>query len=156
VTKTEQYGYLEGGKLHILNRKRMEDDLRQFKDCDVEITIKKRGKRSLPQNAYYWSTVVRELRDFFIDKGNDITDEDIHEMLKKMFNPLHIRNDGGEIIDTIGGTTTTLNKEEFASYLDRIIIWSAIKLQLTIPAPGEQTSIWEAEYDHDVKATIVR
>lgn len=141
MTKTEQYGYVEGGKLHILNRRRMNEDLRQFKNVDVVIIIKKRGKRSLPQNAYYWGVVVKEIQLRFRELGTDADMDDIHEALKTKFNYERLVTADGEVID-IPKTTTELNKDEFGSYIDRIIEWAATSLEISIPAPNTQTELW--------------
>jgi hypothetical protein len=141
MTKTEHYGYVENGKLHILNRKRMNEDLRTFKNVDVVIIIKKRGKRSLPQNAYYWAVLVKEIQLRLRELGTDVDMDDVHEFLKQKFNYERVVTVDGEAID-IGKTTTEMNKEEFGSYIDRIIEWAAMTLEITIPLPNEQTAMF--------------
>lgn len=139
MTKTEAHGYVEGGKLHILNRKRLNQDLKDFKPCDVVVIIKKRGKRSLPQNAYYWSCVVKEIQVRLKELGNDFDADDIHEFLKQKFNKEQVVTKQGELLE-IGKTTTDLNKEEFSIYVDRIREWASDTLEIFIPDPNTQTA----------------
>ena len=128
----------EEGKLSLSNRKRLEQDLLQFKGCTVELTIKKKNHRSTQQNRYYFGVVVKEIEIRMKQLGNDVTQELVHEFLKDRFNKKHLIGEGGEIIDSIGGSTTELNKEEFMVYIDKIIEWAASVLSITIPLPNEK------------------
>lgn len=141
MTKTECHGYIEDGKLHILNRKRLNQDLKDFKPCDVVVIIKKRGKRSLPQNAYYWGCVVKEIQIRLKELGNEFDSDDIHEFLKQKFNKEQVVTKQGELLE-IGKTTTELNKEEFSSYVDRIREWASDTLEISIPDPNSQTEMF--------------
>jgi len=123
------------GILNIPNRKRLQSDLLSFAGCTVELTIKKKNRRSSPQNRYYFGVVVAEIRARLNELGNDLTPEQVHEILKYKFNPLNIVGEGGEIIDSLGGSTAEMNKEEFGVYLDKIFVWALEFLNITIPAP---------------------
>jgi hypothetical protein len=141
--KIEALGYIKEGGLKILNRKRFEADLKEVKDCDVEVIVKKRGKRSSPQNRYYWSCVVDEIRRELKKRGTRATAEEVHEALKLKFNPVRVGDkESGEVLLEIGGTTTAMNKTEFAEYLDRIIEWANTSLEIVIPEAGEQTKMF--------------
>lgn len=144
MTKATHHGFVDGGKLHILNKNRMEDDLRQFKNGDVQIIIKRRGKRSLPQNAYYWGCIIEEIKYNLLDRGYRHTAEEIHEFLKQKFNyePIVIEATG-ERID-IGQSTTEMNKDDFSVYVDRIKEWAAQSLELIIPEANTQTQLFAA------------
>lgn len=156
--KVLAYGYVKGGKLHILNRLRLTQGISEMKNCDVQIEIKKKGKRSLPQNAYYWGVVVPEITHRLRELGNDVNGEVVHEYLKGRFNSNRIVVAAtGEALD-IPKSTTELNKEEFGSYVDRIIQFCAESLDLVIPPPNTQTAMFDvavARYDYDLKTTIV-
>lgn len=142
MTKTVQYGYVESGKLHLLNEARFKDDLRQFKDCDVQVTVKKKGRRSSQQNRFYWGVVVEEIRLNLLDRGNRFDADTVHEYLKQKFNYESIViTQTGEMLQ-VGQSTTELNKEEFGVYLDRIIEWAAQSLELTIPLPNTQLQMF--------------
>lgn len=143
MTKCETYGHIEDGRLIIHNRKRLNEDLRTFKDCDVTITIKKRGKRSLPQNSYYWGVIVKEIQLRFRELGNDVNCETVHEFLKQKFNPEKVVTSQAEIIE-IGGTTTEMNKDQFSEYCEKIKEWASGILEIYIPDPGQQTEMFAA------------
>lgn len=140
--KIEAYGWIKDGILQIANRKRMEADLKGFKDCDVVIIIKKRGKRSSQANRYYWGIVIDELRREFARRGERFKPETIHEALKAKFNPARLADDQGEPLLEIGTSTTEMNGAEFGEYIERICEWAALKLQLTIPPPNTQSSMF--------------
>lgn len=137
----ELYGSIINGKLDIPNRKRLVEELRQAKDCEIVLTIKKRGKRSNPQNSYYWSVIIPELKYRFRELGNDVDDNTVHEFLKLKFNPEKIVTLEGEVIE-VGGSTTDLNKSEFSDYCDRIRMWAAQTLDINIPDPNTQTQMF--------------
>lgn len=114
----------------------------QFPDCDVVLILKKAGKRSNPQNRYYWGVLIEEVRIEFERRGDRYTPEEIHEGLKAKFNPkVTVDEETAEAIFITGETTTEMNKEEFSSYIDRIIEWASKSLNIVIPLPGEQTEI---------------
>jgi len=94
----------------------------------VELVLRKRRcKRTLPQNAYYWGVVIEILRDHF---GYDA--EEMHDALKFEF--LRIRNDRGGP-DSVK-STADLSTEEFAEYVKRVVRWAAQKYRVYIPDPG--------------------
>jgi hypothetical protein len=142
MNKTEAYGHIEAGTLHIHRREVFDADIKTFPDCDVELTVKKRGKRSLPQNSYYWSTVVFDITAELIRVGNRTDRERVHEMLKRKFNPVYIYNADGEVIDVEGGSTVEMNKEEFSNYIEKVREWAATDLEITIPDPGTQPQLF--------------
>lgn len=142
MTKTENFGYVQDGKLHIMNRMRMDENLRQFKDCDVTITIKKRGKRSILQNSYYWGVVVKEVQLRFRELGHDVEIDDVHEFLKGKFNADRIVTPQAEVVE-VPKSTTEMNKTEFIEYVERIKEWASAVLEIYIPEAGTQTEIFK-------------
>lgn len=143
MTKIEQYGYIENGELRILNRKRFKEELSLFPNCDVQIIIKKKGKRSSPQNRYYWGVVIDAIRRKFLEKGSRYEPEEIHEALKLKFNShKEIDTETGELLLEIGQSTTESNKDEFAEYLNRIIEWCNKSLEIEIPEAETQTQLF--------------
>lgn len=141
MSKLTQYGYVKEGKLHILNRKRFEAELKEFKDSDVEVIVKTKGRRSLPSNAFYWGCVIPEIRQEFKGRGIRMTGEEIHEFLKLHFNKTYLYDDSGEVLAEIGGSTAAMNQTEFGDYLERIIQWCGEKLEIIIPEPSKQAEI---------------
>jgi hypothetical protein len=136
MVKLQAYGNIKDGLLTYANERRYAADLAHFKNCAVEITIKKRNTRSSPQNRYYWGVVVKEIQVRLNDLGNDFEPETVHEYLKDKFNKVEIIGEGGEVLDYLGGSTTEMNKEEFGQYVDRIIEWAASFLSIAIPLPN--------------------
>ena len=116
----------------------------EAKDMDVQIIVKKKGKRSLPQNAYYHGVVIPEIRHALRERGNRLDPEQVHEFLKFHFNKQYIHGEGGEVISEYGGSTTQLNKTEFSEYVERIVEWASEKLQLYIPPPNTQAQMFAA------------
>lgn len=137
----KQYGSIKDGKLTLANRKRFDQELKDFKDCQVEIIIKKKNRRSNPQNRYYWGVVVKEVQLRMIELGNEVDPETVHEYLKDKFNKVDVYGPGGEVIDSMGGTTTEMNKEDFGIYVDKIIRWAAEVLEITIPYANESLEL---------------
>ena len=131
------YANIKSGKLTLANRKRFEQDLTGFKDCAVELTVKKKNRRSNPQNRYLWGVVYKEVEIRLKQLGNDVNADVVHEFLKGKFLQVPMIAEGGEVIENLPGSTADLNKEEFALYVDKIIMWAAQFLEITIPLPNE-------------------
>ena len=133
IIKIETFGKIEGGKLSIHGRKRFEEDLRECKDQEVIITVKKRGRRSDKQNRWYWGIVVTEIRLRLKELGHNLTADEVHTFLKEKFNPVNLISEHGELIATFPGSTTEFNKIEFSDYCERIRDWAAQTLEIVIP-----------------------
>lgn len=122
--------------LRLRNAKQIQAQLRRLKpNTELTVTIEKRhATRSLAQNAFYWSVVVRRIADH-----TGYTDDEVHEILKAKFLPkrLTIADGNGEIKGefVIGGTTTRFNKVEFGEYVESIRQWAAEELDIDIPDP---------------------
>jgi hypothetical protein len=78
------------------------------------IELKETGVRSAQQNNYYWN-IVRILAD---ELG--YTENEMHSTIKNHF----------EV-----ESTKTLSTKEFASFIERLVRWSAIELNIVIPDP---------------------
>lgn len=107
--------------------------------------IEDKNKRSLPQNAYYWSCVVPLVKDGLRDLGYDDvkSEEDAHEVMKHLFLKHQIGNKNtGEVIE-LTRSTTSLTKEMFNQFLEDVWKWAAEYLGINIPNPGEQITIFE-------------
>lgn len=146
--RSERYfGQISNGKLIVAYRRRMDQDIKLSEDCDVEITIKGRGKRSNRQNAYYWGCIIPEIKDAFRHRGVRMDGEQMHEFLKLHFNKQYVYGEGGEVLFEYGGSTADLAKDEFAEYLEKIIQWCAEKLDLVIPAASTH---YEMQYKNAI------
>lgn len=141
MTSIQVLGEIKAGKLILFSRKRFEADVKECKDCRVVVTVRKWGRRSLPQNNYWHGVVVEEIRLRFKELGHRLEHEDVHEMLKIKFLPMHIIDDEGIILATHPGSTATLNKPDFADLMDRVIEWAAISLSIAIPPPNSKNEM---------------
>ena len=81
---------------------------------DYYIELKETGVRSSQQNNYYWN-IVRILAE---ELG--YTENEMHSTIKNHF----------EV-----ESTKTLSTKEFASFIERLVRWSAIELNIVIPDP---------------------
>lgn len=139
----KHYGEIEQGKLLVYNRQRLNSDIAQMKDCEVEITIKRKGRRSLQQNRYYWGCVIPEILNDLKRRGNDFDADTMHEYLKQQFNyDKVIIEETGQVLE-MPKKTSELNTEEFTEYLFKITQWAAETLSLYIPEPNTQTALFQ-------------
>lgn len=144
MAKRTYIGKIEAGKLvlHPSVKARMEDGIRSLKNGKmVEIELKVLPRRSDAQNRFYWAVCVAMLRDKFNEMGHEVTAEDTHAFLKEKFNSKQICNEEGELIGSIGGSTTEFNKADMMDYIANIQRWAAESLSLYIPDPNEQTTL---------------
>jgi len=123
-------GKVHGGKLKLDNPQHYLVELSKLEGKRIELTIRKvRNTRSLSQNKYYWGVVVEILADHF-----GYTPEELHEELKRKFNPQPSRIDHDK---TYGGSTAKLSTVEFGKYIDSIITWASSEYGIVIPSPDE-------------------
>lgn len=136
------YGTITGGVLKINNRNRFLNEISRLKDCTVELIIKAKNNRTTPQNRYLWGCVYKELQIAMNAYGNELSVEDVHEYCKMEFNKIPVVVAGGEVIGYKGGSTAAMNKDEFSVYLDKIFLFAAETLHITIPAPGTELQLF--------------
>lgn len=129
----------------ITNKVAVRKFFNQLKDGKYLVRVDSFKKRTLPQNAYYWSVVVPMVKDGLRDAGySEVkTNEDAHEILKHLFLKKKMVNEknGDEII--IAGSTADLKTVEFNTFLEEIWQWAAEYLGITVPAPNEQLVMFE-------------
>ena len=94
---------------------------------DVEIRRRK-SKRSLRQNAYWWGVVIPMLAEHCGYSG-----EEMHDALKAKFLG---REDLERGLMRIG-STAALSAADFAALVDRVVLWAAEDLGVIIPLPNE-------------------
>ena len=83
------------------------------------ITVKKyRPRRTDRQNRYYWPAFVHPFGQFLRDQGEEITDDDAHEILKMKFLRIVVQDAKAGPLEC-GRSTTALDVDEFNEYLDR-------------------------------------
>lgn len=138
----ESYGKIENGQLHLHNRQRLDSDLKQAKDCEVVVVIRKRGSKTLKQLGYYWGVVLQEIMLELIRRGNRITIDKVHEAMMLKFYPVHILDDQGIIVFTQPGSTKDFNKEEHADLTEKVRQWAWEALELAIPDPVKNPKLF--------------
>ena len=110
--------------------------LRVLWDKPVVVTVKEvKRKRSLNQNAYYWSCVIPPLLALFRDAGNDADDEDVHDHLVEHVGKLkRVMVDPDGLVFLRRGSTRRLTTREFSDYLDKCMAFAASH-GIDIPPP---------------------
>ena len=141
MTTIETFGKIEGGKLTLHNRKRFEQDLSECKDCEIILTVKKRGRRTSAQNRYLFGIVYTECKIRFQELGYRKTVDEVHIFFKRLFLPENILDQHGTVIGQWEGSTTELNKTEFSEYIERIREWAADNLEINIPDADKTLSM---------------
>lgn len=100
---------------------------------EVELVLRKRrSRRSLKANAYYWGVVLPAIAQ----RLEGWTTEDVHEAMKAKF----LATEDLELGLWKIGSSRKLTTQEFATYLDSILLWAAEKLGLVIEQPEEPRS----------------
>lgn len=141
-------GKVKDGKIELPSKRFRSEVSRAFEGRQIEVLVRrKKRRRSLAQNAYYWGLVLNILTAQFRiwDKETEITPDILHDWCKDKFLP--IVQDADEITLTHpGGTekvkpsTTRLTTTQFMDYIALIQKWAA-EFGLYIPDPNE----WEFE-----------
>ena len=132
-------------------RKRMaKETAKAFADKKITITVeRKKNTRTLSQNAYYWRIMIPHVLAGFIDLGHDLQlgnkehQEMIHQLLKErlLSNGHEVTDAHGEVIQ-LPSSTKILGVGEFMDYTARVERWAQEHLNITIPAPGEQSVLF--------------
>ena len=105
-------GIVKDGKLFIRFRREFDASVARLTG-GVEITVSK-GKRTLSQNAWYWSAVLPQ-----IAAKTGYTEAELDRIFEKMFAPRITRNWRGRPIETVKHCRD-LDKNEFSEYIERI------------------------------------
>jgi len=107
---------IEKGILTIRNRFSMEQEIKKYDDCEVIIKVEVlKNKRTIRQNSYYWGVVLATIAN---ETGH--TQDELHEVFKRMFLPKKFIEINGKEIE-LDGRTAVLSIDEFCNYIDRII-----------------------------------
>lgn len=127
--KFKFFGQIIDGKLKLENPIAWNDHIKSLNSHRVELTLDKHRKpRSLNQNAYYWSVIVKMVAD---DAGYAKNEQDkAHDGLRLKF--LRVK---GDKLDTIK-STTELSTIEAEEYYENIRRWAA-EGGLIIPEPHQ-------------------
>ena len=126
-------GTIRDSKLFLDKGEKFKQYLAGLNGKRVQVTVEKiKHSRTLQQNKYYWSVVVKLIAQH---TGHD--PEQIHELLKQMFSPKwHFASNlmGASSIPT---STARLDTIAFVEYTEQCRLWANEFLGLQIPLPGE-------------------
>ena len=104
---------IEKGKMTLLDREKFDNAISKLQG-DYYIELKETGVRSSQQNNYYWN-IVRIIAD---ELG--YTEQEMHSTIKNHFD-----------VDS----TKVLSTKEFSAFIEKLVRWSAIELNIIIPDP---------------------
>lgn len=130
------YSNVKDGKLQTNVAKSIALDLKKFEGERIELTIQKlKSTRSSQQNRLWWLYVG------IISKELGYNKDELHEILKyKFLKRQKVDERTGEIFEYLG-STTKLNKTEFADMVNELIRWSSETFNIELPLPNEQTEL---------------
>ena len=146
IEKIEYTGRTDdSGGLKIVNRREFDANLAEFfPNCTVDIIIKKRRvKRSLNQNAFLHvllTIFAKELQDLTGDRS--LTMQRVKNMAKLKFLKVDVYN--GETGECIGEEildTSSLTKEQMATFIEDIYRYAAETFHIVLPTSNTQQTI---------------
>ncbi len=107
---------------------------RKFLGKAIEVTIRaKRSKRSLDQNALWWSLIVPAIAD---EVGYDRSEHDeCHYALVARFFGTHVDKISGATI--ANARSSKLSTKQFTELIDGTVKWAAQELGLVLPMPDD-------------------
>ena len=122
-----------------------------FKGKRIKVRVEQlSAKHSDAQRGYYRACFLPALIIGFNQMGEQLQVDNkahldmMHEFCKERF----LKDKGREIVTPDGqilhlpASTEDLNKDQYGKYLDDIAQWAAEYLNIVIPEPGEQVSIF--------------
>jgi len=130
------YSNVTGGKLQRNVSQQIVDLLPSYEGKRVEITIQRlKSTRSAQQNRLWW------LYMGIIGSELGYTKDECHEIFKyKLLKRERVDERTGEVFEYLG-STTKLNKTEFAELVNELIRYCAETLQIILPLPNTQLEI---------------
>lgn len=144
MKKTITYGQIKEGRLHIFKRSQLDEIIKNTVDCYIVITFeKKRKKRSIMQNSYYFGVIINDFCNGYYEMtGEKIEPEQAHEILKLKCNYKEVVNQKtGEVLQ-VPGTTTELSTTGFEEYLEDCRKFIYEWFGITILLPNEQAELF--------------
>ena len=106
---------IKDGKMSLLDRVEFDNAISKLQG-EYYIELKETGVRSAQQNNYYWNA-VRIIAD---ELG--YTEQEMHSTIKNHF----------EV-----ESTKMLSTKEFANFIEKLVRWSAVELNIIIPDPKQ-------------------
>ena len=144
-TKIQAFASIkEDGKIYFSKRNEFDDEIKRLFKAGTRclVTVEKVSKkRSNQQNRYYW-LVIRIIKDELNNQGWNLTDKDVHEMMKLRFLKTDIINlSTGEVLSMIKSTSSLTTTEEM-EYITDVCAYGRENLGCKIPEPNEQTKLF--------------
>jgi hypothetical protein len=93
-----------------------------------------RPRRTDRQNRYYWPCFVNAFGEYLREQGNDLSNDQAHEILKAKFLRVAVVDQQTGERFVFVRSTTTLNTVEFNEYLDKCAATLA-EIGITVPDP---------------------
>ena len=123
---------IQNGKPVDLNQ--FFENCKFFEGKKVDIDMRKHDeKRSNPQNRSYWLLRVQPITAWLRDLGNDVTEDEVHYILKKKFLGYKIKVINGQEVKILR-STKELSTIKFAEFMESIAIhFAGLGLILTDP-----------------------
>lgn len=147
--KLEYYGKVSAEGEITLPKRMRKELVSLFSGHGIQVIVKrKRKRRSLNQNDYYWAVIVPYILRGFIELGNNLQEGNpehlklIHEFLKARFLQGEELHDANGMLHIMPPTTTILTTTEAEEYYDQCRQFAAEYLNTVIPLPNEQVEIW--------------
>jgi hypothetical protein len=143
MAKLTYFGSVDSaGILKITNRNAFNADLRDLSGKEIRLTIERKAKRSLNQNAFYWGNFLQGEIDSFKERfGETYRKEQIHDWNKTNFWGTEQLNElTGEIIK-IPCSSTEFSKLEWEERLDNIRAWFKQNMDWEIGYPLQQNEL---------------
>ena len=132
------FSHVNNGELSDYAQLQFLAELSHHDGKDVCITIeRKRKKRSLNQNHFYWGVVIPHVRYILESYGNEVDDDETHSFLKQHVGKLRTSVIGGKgnRLDVLK-SSAQLTTAEFEEYILKVRAWSATE-GVQIPEPNE-------------------
>jgi len=137
ITKLSHKGKVDNlGKFKPDNIDFFKFDFESYRGQRVSVSVSEaKETRTIDQNAYYWSVVIRSVMDAFNRDhtfNRNMTPYATHEFLKAKHLGFHRVEFKGEIID-VPNSSAKLNKKGFSDYIDNIRAFAAEYFKINIP-----------------------
>ena len=131
------------GHISDFKKKEIGRALNEFRGKNVMVTIERKyNKRSNQQNRYLWGCCYPLIQQGFLDGGNKVGIETVHEFLKGRFLKQEIANINTGEVFTITKSTAELTTTQMMDYVSEIQQFAAEYLNVIIPDPNEQIEIF--------------
>ena len=135
------YAKIEDGKLVLHSRKRFDQDLKDCKNCEVIVTVKKRGTKSQAQLGYLFGCCYKECQLRFFDLGHRLTIDEIHTFFKSKFLSIPLCDKDGTVIAEFPGSIADMNKDQLCEFTDRVREYASTVMDLVILDPNSDNSM---------------